>query len=89
MRKIVASLDLGGSSLKLIVGEVFKSKVNVLACVTTPSRGIKNGFIVNPESAVESLEELFYKADEMVGIKIRKVIVAIPPLNFESYIWNH
>ena len=85
MRKIVASLDLGSSSLKLIVGEVFKNKVNVLACVTNSSRGIKNGFIVNPESAVESLEELFYKANEMIGIKIKKVIVAIPPLNYESY----
>jgi cell division protein FtsA len=85
MRKIVASLDLGSSLLKLIIGEVYKNRVNVLACVTSTSRGIKNGFIVNPESAVESLEELVHKANDIMGIPIKKVIVAIPPLNFESY----
>ena len=85
MRKIIASLDIGSNTLKLVVGEVFKNKVNVLACVTNPSSGIKNGFIVNPESAIEALEELFNKAKDMIGIPITKVIVAIPPLNLECF----
>lgn len=85
MRKIIASLDIGSSCLKLVVGEIVKAKVNVLACVTTNSRGIKNGYIVNPESAIESLDELFKKANDIVGINIDKVLVAVPSQSLECY----
>lgn len=85
MRKIIASLDIGSSCLKLVVGEIVKNSVNVLACVTTNSRGIKNGYIVNPESAIESLDELFKKANDMVGINIDKVLVAVPSQSLECY----
>ena len=85
MRKIIASLDIGSSNLKLVVGEIVKTKVNVLACVSTTSRGIKNGFIVNAESAIESLNELFNKVNDMLGINVTKVIVAVPSLNLECY----
>ena len=85
MRKIFASLDVGSSSLKLIIGEVFKNKVNVLACVNTISRGIKNGFIVNSESATEAFQELFDKANEIIGIPITKVIVSISPIGLSCF----
>ena len=41
MRKIIASLDIGSHTIKLVVGEIVKNRLNVLACVDTPARGIK------------------------------------------------
>ncbi|MEG1506856.1 MAG: hypothetical protein RR478_05110 [Bacilli bacterium] len=55
MRKIIASLDIGDASIKLVVGEMVKGHLNILSCVDTPSRGIKKGYVVNPESAIEAL----------------------------------
>lgn len=78
MRKIIASLDIGNSSIKLVVGEIVKNKLNVLACIDTPSRGIKMGYIVNPESAIEALQVAFDKAEETIGIRPTKVIVSVP-----------
>lgn len=78
MRKIIASLDIGSHTIKLVVGEIVKHKLNILACIDTPARGIKKGFIVNPESAIEALADIFKKGEEQLGIPIKKVIVSIP-----------
>ena len=78
MRKIIASLDIGSHTIKLVVGEIVKNKLNILACVDTPARGIKKGFIVNPESAIEALADVFKKGEEQMGLPIKKVIVSVP-----------
>jgi len=86
MRKIIASLDIGESEIKLIVGEISKEKLNILACLTVASRGIKQGFVVNPESAIESLEEVFEKAQITLGIRPDKVVVTVPSNGFECFL---
>lgn len=86
MRKIIASLDIGNHTIKLVVGEIVKDKLNILACVDTPSRGIKKGFVVNSESAIEALSELFKKGEEQLGLKIKKVIVSVPSNEMECFL---
>ncbi len=86
MRKIIASLDIGDTWIKLVIGEIVRNKVNILACVDTPSRGIKKGFVVNNESAIEALKEVFLKAEETIGLKIKKVLVTIPSNNTECFL---
>ena len=78
MRKIIASLDIGNHTIKVVVGEIVRGKLNILACIETPARGIKKGFIVNPESAIEALADVFKKGEEQLGIPIKKVVVSIP-----------
>lgn len=86
MRKIIASLDIGNHTIKLVVGEIVKNKLNILACVDAPSRGIKKGFIVNPESAIEALEDVFKKAEEQIGLKVTNVIISVPANNVEIFL---
>lgn len=85
MRRIIATLDIGSNSIKLVVGETFKNKLNILAALDVPSRGIKKGYVVNPESAIEALRELFDKAYDMIGIRVSKVIVNAPAFNTECF----
>lgn len=86
MRKIIASLDIGNHTIKLVVGEIVRGKLNILACVDVPSRGIKKGFIVNPESAMEALDEAFKKGEEQIGLPIKKVIVSVPSNGMECFL---
>ena len=81
MRKIIASLDIGSSLIKLVVGEFSKNRFNILLAINAESQGIKNGFIVNQESFNETIEELFNEAHEILGVHVRKVIVNVPILN--------
>ncbi len=86
MRKIIASLDIGSSLIKLVVGEVIRNKVHILACVDTPSRGIKKGYVINGESATESFKEVFKKCENILGIPVNKVIVSVPSAYAECFL---
>ena len=86
MRKFIASLDIGSSTIKLVVGEIVKNKLNILACVDTPSRGIKKGYVINGESATEAFLEVFKKAENILGIPVKKVITTIPSTYAECFL---
>ena len=86
MRRIIASLDIGNHTIKLVVGEIVRNKLNILACVDTPSRGIKKGFVINSESAIEALDDVFKKGEEQIGLKITKVIVSVPANDLECFL---
>lgn len=86
MRKIIASLDIGDSRIKLVVGEIIRGKLNILACIDIPSRGIKKGYVVNPESAIESFKEAFDKAEEAIGIRPKMVLVSVPSNGVECFL---
>ncbi len=78
MRKIIASLDIGSSSLKLIVGEMIKDKLNIIALAEVPSKGVKNGVIVSIDLLSQSLKNVLKKAEDIVALKISKLIITIP-----------
>lgn len=78
MREIISSLDIGSCTMKLVVGEVYKNDVIILATSKVKSKGVKKGIIVNPEEAIISLKELFYRCEEVLNTKIDKVIINVP-----------
>ncbi|MCM1053130.1 MAG: cell division protein FtsA [Ruminococcus sp.] len=86
MRKIIASLDIGSSSIKLIVGEFIRNSLNVLCVSEIPSKGIKKGLIINREELIPNLKEAFHKAEEMLGIPVREVVLAVPAYYTDAFI---
>lgn len=81
MRKIMACLDIGSDSVKCVVGEMVKRKLNVLAVADTPSKGVKNGIVDEPNSLLYSIKDVIQKCEEIIGLKIRQVIVSVSALN--------
>lgn len=78
MKEIISSLDIGSSTIKLVVGEVYNNEVNVLSVSEVKSKGVKKGIIVNPEETLLSLKEAFNRTEEMLNIKINKVVLLVP-----------
>ena len=85
MNNIMASLDLGSDTIKIVVAEVKNGKVNVLAATQTKSKGIKRGLIVEPDLTIEAVKEAKQKTEELLGAAINKFVVSIPSnyANFE------
>ena len=81
MRKIMACLDVGSDTIKCVVGEMVKRKLNILAVADTPSRGLKNGLVEEPNLLLEPLREVIQKCEEIIGLKIRQMIVSVPAIN--------
>lgn len=78
MKEIITSLDVGSNTIKIVVGEIIKTKLHVLCCYEVKSSGIKKGLVVNPEEAIISLKEAFKKCEEVLEIKITKVVMCVP-----------
>lgn len=86
MRRIIASLDIGSSTIKLIVGEYIKNSLNILCVSEIPSRGIKKGLIVSKEELIPVLKEAFHKSEEILGLPIKEVVLGVPAYFTESVI---
>lgn len=81
MKKIYTSIDIGTSFVKILVSEVNKDKLNVLASSCIKSKGIKYGLIVDANEAIESIKEAIASVEGKLGIKIDKIIANIPSYN--------
>ena len=78
MEHVYASIDIGSDSIKLVVCDLYQNHLNLLAATSVPSRGIKKGLIVEPEYVKKSIALAFKDVEDMLGIKIKKVIANVP-----------
>lgn len=78
MKHIYTSLDIGSDSIKIVVCELYKNKLNLLAASSFKSKGITKGLITDVELACITLRQAFQEINEMLGIKINKVIASVP-----------
>lgn len=78
MKHIYTSLDIGSDSIKVVVCELYQNKLNLLASSSFISKGIKKGLIMNPEEASKSIRGAIERVEEILGIKIDKVVASIP-----------
>lgn len=81
MKNIYAGIELGTDSIKFVVVEKINDKYSVLASTSSKSLGIRDGEIVDVESSVKSVKDAIDKVDRMLGLSIKKVIAAVPPVN--------
>lgn len=75
--EILVSLDIGTSSIKVIIGEVFNDSLNIIGVGTSKSNGMKKGTIVDIDQTIQSIRAAIEQAERMVGMKIERVIVSV------------
>ncbi len=83
MRKIMACLDVGSDVVKCVVGEMVRRKLNILAAAEAPSKGVRNGIVEDPNLLLEPLKNVIQKCEEIIGLRIRQMIVSVPAKDAE------
>ncbi|MGM9966710.1 cell division protein FtsA [Rummeliibacillus sp. TYF005] len=76
--ELYVSLDIGSSSIKVLIGEVNDETVHVIGVGNVKSSGIRRGSIVDIDATVQSIKKAVDQAERMVGLTINKVILGIP-----------
>lgn len=71
-------LDIGTSSIKVIVAEFVNANMNVIGVSNVPSKGIKDGIIIDIEAATQSIREALEQAEEKAGMTIDRISVGLP-----------
>lgn len=84
MNSYYTSVELGTDSIKILVCNKVKDNFHVIAKVCTPSMGIKKGIIVDTKQAVNSVKKAFKNLNEMLQVKISKVVACIPAVNCKT-----
>lgn len=81
----VTGLDIGSSSIKVLVAEFVNGEMNIIGVSNTKSEGVKDGIIINIEVAAAAIQKAIKEAEEKAGITIDKVSVGLPAnlLQFE------
>ncbi|MFJ5622200.1 cell division protein FtsA [Peribacillus loiseleuriae] len=75
--EIYVSLDIGTSSVKVIIGEMVNDTLNIIGVGNVKSEGLKKGSIVDIDETVQSIQRAVEQAERMIGMEINKVIVGI------------
>lgn len=73
----IASLDIGTSKVRVIIGEINHHSFNIVGVGMASSDGIKKGAIVDIDATVRAIREAVEEAERMVGITISQLFVGL------------
>lgn len=71
-------LDIGTSSIKVLVAEFISGEMNVIGVSNVPSTGVKDGIIIDIEAAAVAIKTAVEQAEEKAGMTIEKINVGLP-----------
>ncbi len=72
-----ASLDMGTTKISAMIGELKCDIVRVIGIGTTPSKGLKQGVVVDIEKAAASIDKAVKQAEQMAGISMKACNVGV------------
>ncbi|MEK7505180.1 MAG: cell division protein FtsA [Patescibacteria group bacterium] len=76
--EIVVGLDIGTAYTRVTVGERGANKLpRLLATVKKDSRGLRRGYVVNFDEAVEAVRATLQEAEKVAKLKLRSVVLGI------------
>ncbi|MEK3887055.1 cell division protein FtsA [Bacillus sp. FSL K6-3431] len=75
--EIYVSLDIGTSTVKVIIGEMANDSLNIIGVGNAKAEGIRKGSIVDIDETVQSIRRAVEQAERMIGMEINHVIVGI------------
>lgn len=75
---IFVGLDIGTTSIKVIIAEYVKNQLNIIGYGNTGSVGLNRGVIVDIDQVVLSIKDAVKQAEQRANIDISDVTVGIP-----------
>ena len=80
-KQIFAALEIADHEIRLIVGEFYNTRFNVIKVERVEVSGLSNLHITNDKSITEAIKKAVDNASNKIGAKIEKVLLSIPSVN--------
>lgn len=79
IRNISVGIDVGSATIRVVVGEFLKGEKNpkVIGAGEAPALGMRHGYVVDFNLAVNSVTRAIGEAERASGIKIKRAFVAM------------
>ncbi|MGY3778847.1 cell division protein FtsA [Isobaculum melis] len=78
---VYVSLDIGTTSIKVVVSEIVNGQMNVIGVGNEKSEGLSRGIIVDIDKTVDSIKRAVQQAEQKSNMNIQRVVVGIPTNN--------
>lgn len=75
---IYVGLDIGTTSIKVVVAEYVKGQVNVIGVGSARSAGLSRGVVVDIDKAVATIQKAVRQAQQRANVEIHEVTAGIP-----------
>ncbi|UMZ73262.1 cell division protein FtsA [Natranaerofaba carboxydovora] len=77
-KSLITSLDVGTTYVRAIIGEERSpNEINIIGIGTSPSKGMKEGGIIDLEKTIEAIEHAVEQAERMSGVEVHEVFVNV------------
>lgn len=86
-KNILACLEIADHELRLVVGQFFNSRLNILKVERISHEAILNQSITHETKIIELIQKMLENTSQNLGVKIEKVIALIPDLEVKHV--NH
>lgn len=83
MKKIFSSIDIGFDTTRVLVGEYYQDKLNILAVSSVKSKGVEDGLVIDQDAEITQIKLALLEIEEKIGVKVDKAIVTISSNNAE------
>lgn len=84
-KEIYAAIEIADHEIRLIVGEFYDTRFNILRVEKAPVKAIENKKIENEQEVVNGIRKTVKQANEALGFNIERVLLAIPSVSVERH----
>ena len=83
-KQILAALQIESNEVRLVVGEIFNTRLNTLKKECVPCKGMDGIRIADPKAVAKAVKEAVSNVESHFGVAIESVLLAIPAYRFKK-----
>lgn len=84
-KEIYASIEIADHEVRLVVGEFYDTRFNILRVERTAITGVEHKKIIDEQKVVNGIIKTIKQAEEALGYKIERVLLAIPSVKMTRF----
>lgn len=84
-KQIFAAVEAADHEIRLIVGEFFNTRFNIIKVERVPVSGISYDKVTDPEAVTKAVRTAAENAKKMISAEVQRVILAIPSFRAKRY----
>ena len=84
-KQIYAALEISDQEVRLIVGEFFNTRFNIIKVERIPCNGISSNSVTDPVAVINAIQKACADAEKMIGSRIERVILGMPSCGMKRY----
>lgn len=85
MKEILGAIEFSDGEVRLIIGEFFKTRFNIIAIESEPCRGITDYTITAKEEVKKAVLTVIDKAQDHLHTSVERLILIVPSVGFKRY----